>query len=208
MNAQDEQELRELQADLLAAERSPWQPRCVARAFRAQAAREPFVLTMQAWIDLDAVQSPFLLGRLPEADEVFIRFEEAFAAFGHHGTTPEECDGDELVALGRKMIDAIVEAFSMRVRLEPPEGFLAKSVNNGMGEWLPIVTCLVGQLGFTVPAARMIPVSEAFALIASHRCNQGWTVASDSYSQRDVTDDGGEGSRGRGTATDSEVTHG
>ena len=204
MTQQDEQELRELQAELVAAERSPWQPRCVARAFRGAAAGAPFVLTMQAWIDLDAAQSPFLLGRLPEPEEAYFRFEEAFAAFGHRGTTPEECDGYELVLLGRKIIDAILEAFSMRVRLEPPEGFATKSVNNGMGEWLPIVTCLVGQLGFTLHAARMLPVGEAFALIAAHRCNQGWTVAGEGYALRDVTDDGG----GDTAATEGGVTHG
>jgi hypothetical protein len=205
MNPKDEQELRELQAELVAAERSPWQPQCVARAFRSAAAGEPFVLTMQAWIDLDAARSPFLLGRLPEAEEAFFRFEQAFAIFGHRGTTPEDCDGDELVLLGRKMIDAILEAFSMRVRLEPPEGFSPKAVNNGMGEWLPIMTCLVSQLGFTLAAARMLSVAEAFALIAAHRCNQGWSVASESYAQRDVGDTDGPEAR---PYPESEVTDG
>lgn len=189
MNPQDEQDLRELQAELVAAERSPWQPRCVSRAFRRAAAGEAFVFTMQAWIDLDAARSPFVLGRLPDAEELFPRMEEAFRAFGHPMPTLEKCDGDELFAIAQMIRRSVTEAFSMRVKLEPPEGRKAKGNDDGMGDWLPVLACLKTQMGFTLSEALLLPVGQAFALLAGHRCNEGWRVAGETYEQRDIADD-------------------
>lgn len=179
-----------MQASLVAAERSPWEPRCVARAFRV--AEDPFAFTMQAWIDLDAAASPFLLGELPEAEEALEQFAVAFAAFGHVATTPEACDGEELVLLGRKMVRAIKWGFAMRLRLAPPEGCKASGVDNGMGDWLPVLACLKSQLGFSMGEALALPVGQAFALVAAHRINEGWSVAGETYAQRDVVDREGE----------------
>lgn len=190
MTAEDEQDLRELQAEIVSAERSPWQPRCVARAFRSAAAGESFVLTMQAWIDLDAAQSPFLLGRLPEAeDDVIERFRQALAIFGHTAAVPEKCEPDELVALGGKMLRAIDGAFAMRVRLQPPEGATLAD-DPGMGDWLTILRFLKAQMGFPMWEALALPVAQAFALIVSQRTFEGWNLAGESYASRDI--DSGE----------------
>jgi hypothetical protein len=190
MTAQDEQDLRELQAELLDVEVSPWEPRCVARAFRSVVS--PFVFTMQAWIDLDAAGSPFLLLQLPEAEDALAAFEVAFEAFGHVATTPEACDDDELVLLGNKMILTIARGFSMRLKLSPPEGFEAAEADNGLGDWLPILACLKGQLDFSLAEALALDVGQAFALVAAHRCNQGWSVSGENYTLRDVARDSSE----------------
>jgi len=187
MTPEDEQDLRDLQSELVAAKSSPWQPRCVARSFGS--ATESFVLTMQAWIDLDACQSPFLLGRLPEEGEaILLQFEAAFRAFGHPGTTPDACDGDELVLLGWKMVRAIVLAFAMSVKLEPPQGQKMEHHDNGLGEWIAILACLKSQLGFSMTEALALPVGQAFALIAAHRCNEGCIVAGETYEMRDIAE--------------------
>ncbi|MEO8204875.1 MAG: hypothetical protein ABI615_01750 [Chthoniobacterales bacterium] len=187
MNASDEIELRELQHELLASGQSPWEPQCVARAFCSTAAGEPFVFTMQAWIDLEAAQSPLLQGTLPPGETALDDFATAFRAFGHRDTTPENCEPEELVLLGHKMIRAIREAFAMRLSLEPPDGSAKKSAiaDSGMGFWLPVFSCLTSQLGFSRADALATPVPQAFALIASHRVNQGWSVAGETYALRD-----------------------
>lgn len=192
MTAQDEQDLRELQAELVQADQSLWEPACVAAAFCTTDA--PFVLTMQGWIDLEAAESPFLLGSLPDAEVALDHFRLAFAAFGHERTTPEECDPEELVALGRMMLRAISAGFSMRARLAPPDGCKMVSGDNGLGEWLPIVACLKSQLGFSLTEAMALPVAQAFALVAAHRCNEGWSVCGETYRMRNVPNaEGGSG---------------
>ncbi|MEI6493390.1 MAG: hypothetical protein WCO94_12635 [Verrucomicrobiota bacterium] len=189
MTTQDEQDLREMQAKLVSAEQSPWQPRCVARAFRSS--DEAFVFTMQTWIDLDAAASPFLLGQLPEAEQALAQFEVAFAAFGHVATTPEACEPEELILLGRKMLVEIGRGFAMRLQLAPPEGCkLAGGDDNGLGNWLPILACLKSQLGFSLAEALSLTVGQAFALVAAHRCNEGWSIAGETYQQRDIPEEG------------------
>jgi len=185
MTETDEQDLRAMQAELVSAERSPWQPRCVARAFRSS--EDPFVFTVQTWIDLDAAKSPFLLGKLPEAEEAMVQFEVAFAAFGHRATTPEACDPEELILLGRKMLVEIERGFAMRLQLAPPEGCkLTEGSGNGLGGWLPIVACLKSQLGFSLAETLSLTVGQAFALVASHRVNEGWSVSDETYAHRDI----------------------
>ena len=177
-----------MQAELVSAARSPWQPRCVARAFRSTEAA--FVFTVQAWVDLDSCASPFLLGELPEAEVALAQFEVAFEAFGHQATTPEACEPEELILLGHKMLQAIGRGFAMRLQLAPPEGCkLAGSSENGMGDWLPIVACLKSQLGFSMAEALSLTVGQAFALVAAHRVNEGWSVAGETYVQRDVPEE-------------------
>lgn len=187
MTEEDKADLREMQAELVGAQSSPWEPRCVARAFRTD--DDPFVFTMHAWIDLDAVQSPFLIYRQPEAEEALWDFGAAFAAFGHRETTPEACEPDELLALGEKMIRKIREGFAMHVRLAPPVGEREVTGDNGLGNWLPILACLKAQLGFSLAEALALPVGQAYALIAAHRCNEGRTVAGETYALRDVQEE-------------------
>lgn len=181
-------QLREWGEELAGAHASLWQPSCIARAFARQT-QGAFVFRMQTWIDLEAARSPFLLGQLPEAEEAVVRFSEAFAAFGYDGTTPEACDPEGLILLGERMMEAISEGFGMRLRLSPPEGPCAEVAGDGMGSWLPVLACLVSQIGLTMAEARALPVGEAFALIAGHRINQGWTVKGETYADRDVEDE-------------------
>lgn len=190
MTAQEEQDLREWSAELAGAERSPWEPRCVAQAFCSGAADEALVFTMQVWIDLEAVRSPFLLGQMPEAEVAYARFAEAIRAFGHPSPTPEACTGEELVSVGQQIIRVIGQAFAMRLRLAPPEGMVSQAAaDNGAGDWLPVVACLKSQLGFSLADALALPVGQAFALIVGHRCNQGWSVAGETYVSRDAADE-------------------
>lgn len=187
MTAEEEKDLREMQAELSAAEQSPWQPAAVARTFRSGPATAPFVFRMQTWIDLSAVESPFLLGDLPVGDEGLLeRFREAFVAFGWAETTPENCDAGELILLGKRLIAAVEDGFAMSVRLVPPDGGLLPPRDEGMGTWLGIIAFLVGQMGLRPVDALDLPVGQAFALIAAHRVNTGWTVAGETYVTREV----------------------
>lgn len=145
---------------------------------------------MQVWMDLDAVQSPFLIGMLPPAETAGVEFELAFRAFGYAETTPENCAPEELVVLGQLMIRVIQAGFAMRLKLNPPEGFrVQKSDENGMGDWLPVVACLKSQLHFGIAEIPLLGVGQAFALIAAHRVNEGWSVAGETYASRDVADE-------------------
>lgn len=204
MTEQDEQDLRELQAELVADERSPWQPRCVSRVFGSASAGQSFVFTMQVWIDLDAVRSPFLLGELPDPDDdVLERFREAFAAFGHVAAEPEKLEGDELALLGHKILRAIREGFAMRVKLGPPPGSKLAE-DPGLGEWLSMLRFLKAQMGFSLAEALALPVAQAFALIVSQRTFEGWSVQGESYSDRDDPPSPAEQDSG----VTREVTHG
>ena len=195
MTEQDEKDLRELQAEIGAAEKSPWEPHCVAAAFCSEASGAAFVLTMQAWIDLEAERSPFLRGILPGAEDesewdgVMCEYDAAFRAFGHRGTTPEKLEPDELLSLGMAILRVLKEAFAMRVALAPPEGGLAQAADSGMGNWLAIMACLVGQMGFGRVDALNTPVAQAFALIAAHRVNFGWRVVDEPYALRGVAEE-------------------
>lgn len=192
MTEQDANDLRALGMELAEAARSPWEPRCVAAAFSRHAG--PWVFRMQTWVDLEAVQSPFLLGEMPEAEEALYHFRKAFEAFGYEGTTPEECDAEGLLLLGARMVQAISNGFAMRVPVAPAERDMAStSSDEGLGEFLPILACLVTQMGFRLDDALQLPVGRAFALIVAHRVNQGWRVTGESYATRDIPEDPSDG---------------
>ncbi len=182
MTEQDREDLRAVQAEMLAAAR--WQPSCVTHAFCVR--DEAFRFTMQAWIDLDACASPFLHSQLPQADEAVVRFAQAFRAFGYRDTTPEVCSPDELVMLGERMNRVIAEGFAMQLKLRPPEGYKTGDVSHGLGDWLPVLACLKSQMGLSLAEALALKVGQAFALITAHRCNEGWTVIGETYADRDV----------------------
>ncbi len=191
MTEQEAAALRAWGEELAGAAESIWQPGCVCRAFmRTDAA---FIFRMQTWIDLEAVESPFLLERMPEAEEAIWHFEVAFRAFGYDGTTPEACDPEELLALGDRMLEVIREGFAMRLRLAPAEGKASARGGDGMGNWLPILAALKSQLQFALGEALRLPVGQAFALLAAHRCNEGWRVVGDTYASRDVPDETHDG---------------
>ncbi|HEX4085927.1 MAG TPA: hypothetical protein VHY22_13520 [Chthoniobacteraceae bacterium] len=182
------EDLRGLQASIAGASESPWQPRCVAEAFRSRDGEHPFVFTMQVWIDLDAVESPFLAGRLPdpemlEYEDIRQIYDEAFTAFGCSRPKPD-CTAGQFAFFGDSMIRAVRRGFAMRLRMKPPRGFESGASDDGFGDWLPVMACLKAQLFFTWTEARMLPVEAAFGLINAHRRNEGWTPAETSYAMR------------------------
>jgi len=181
-------ELREMQAQLGGVSASPWQPRCVARAFCSPDVDHPFVFTMQAWIDLDAAQSPFLLGELPSPDlgeeGVIEAFNAAFAAFGLEAPKLRECGVDQFIHIGNCIIRAINRGFAMRLRMHPPKGFESAGGDDGFGDWLPVMACLKAQLYFAWEEAMALPVDRAFGLINAHRRNEGWSPAETPYAMR------------------------
>jgi len=182
------QELRELQAQLAGTGESPWQPRCVARAFQTPDIEHPFVFTMQAWIDLDAAESPFLLGELPDPDlgenGIMRVYRTAFTAFGCTEERLAECNPQDLIFIGQSMIRAINRGFSMRLKMNPPKGFESASGDDGFGDWLPVMACLKAQLYFGWGEASAMPVERALALMNTHRRNEGWTPAETPYAMR------------------------
>jgi len=181
MTAEEEQNLRALGADLAGAEQSPWQPRVVCRAF----ARVPgaLVLTMQGWIDLEAARSPLLEGSLPDADDADGQLTRAVDAFGLGPLVAEPGERDLLVVA---MLDAVFAAFETRLAMRAPGPESSPLAPGGFGAWLPVLACLIAQLGMSRPDALATPVAQAFALIAAHRHNQGWHVTEATYAQRDI----------------------
>lgn len=174
--------LLELSADLARAEQSPWQPRCVCRAFAS--APGALVLTMQGWIDLEAARSPLLEGKRPESDRLQAQLSAAVDAFG---IGPLEVTAEEADELIDAMHDAICAAFATQLKLsQPGESGPNSQADGGCGSWLPVLSCLIAQFGMSRLDALATPVCQAFAVIVSHRLNQGWHVAEATYAQRDA----------------------
>ncbi len=167
-------------AELAGAEQSRWEPRCVCRAFGRAPGR--LVLTMQGWIDLHAVCSPLLEGQLPDGDDLEHQLSAAVDAFD---LGPLEVTPEEAYELGMAMLNAVNAAFETQLKMRPP-GESQAQAPGGFGNFLPILACLIAQLGMSRADALATPVAQAFALIAAHRRNQGWLVTDASYAQRDV----------------------
>jgi len=181
----DERELVEASQALAAAQASPWQPRCIARAFARPRPGE-VAFTMQAWIDLDAAQSPLLVGEAPATAE---GLDAAFAAFGlaHEELTPEET-----VAVVRALLRAIDAGFAAALRMQPPGESTSPAGDDGFGDWAPIFACLVVQCRLSLAEARALRVDAAHILMATMRRNERWTVSGVPYALRDLE----EASRG------------
>ncbi len=180
MTEADEADLLSLGQDLASAMNSPFEPRCIARAF-ASRSKSRCVLTMQVWIDLHDARSPVLSGSAPESLE---DLESALSAFGFAGTlnlTPAEA-----ADLANEMVAAVVDAFAMSLTMQPPTQAEA-AVQDGFGAWLPLMSCLMAQCRLSYESALAMPVGRAFALIAALRRNQGWSVAGVPYALRDVS---------------------
>jgi len=182
MTEAEERGLCELSAELAGAEKSPWQPRCVCRAFAYAPGK--LVLTMQSWINLEAIRSPLLVGKRPEGDTLQAQLSAAVDAFG---IGPLEVTVEEAAELIDTMLDAVYAAFETQIKLRAP-GASGPQQPGGCGDWLPVFSCLVAQIGMSRRDALATPVAQAFALIASHRINQGWHVVDATYAQRDIAE--------------------
>lgn len=190
MDPNEQKELRELGEELAAQEDSPWQPPCIARAFAgANTRREKteerlcLVLTMQGWIDLDAIRSPFLLEQIPStADEAI----DAWTVLnpGREVPAPE--------VLVETILGSIRDAFSTVMKMRQSGSFgcsFDSSDSLGFGSWLPLFACLVTQCGLSPAEALAMPVAQTFALIAAMRSNEGWMPQGESYAQRGTRDE-------------------
>ena len=178
MTEAEEQQLRELGEALSGAEQSAGEPLCIARAF-ATARAGTIALTMQGWIDLEAMRSPLLRLETPgEAEDL----ESAARIFSLslEGMSPERASH-----AWRAMRRAVTEAFALAMPMLRP-GSAVLGVRDGFGAWLPLLAFLVAECGIDPLAARNVRVGHAFALLAACRRNQGWECAGESYAQRDV----------------------
>jgi hypothetical protein len=178
-------ELEDLQAmgrDLAAAMQSPWEPACIARAFRTER-HDEMHLTMQGWIDLEAPRSPLLAGGLPEDAA---QLDDAIRAFKFYSFKAEELSPEAAVELAAQMRDAVRAAFATALPMREPDATAGSDAPDGFGRWLPIFACLAVQCGLGETAALAMRVDRAFALVAGHRRNQGWEAAGTSYVLRDL----------------------
>jgi hypothetical protein len=187
MTPAEEQELLQFAIDLASADRSEWEPRCVAEAFARpvpDVRQGPeFVLTLQGWIDLDAIRSPILQGRLPEAATAR---EDLLAAMACFDRVPEvECTPENAVEIGHRMIAAVHDAFAMIVKMQPPKGSeLGERDGSPFGLWLPVF-CGIMEIVHDTRKAFAMPVTQAFALLAGTKGNHGWTVDGETYRTRE-----------------------
>lgn len=177
LSAEERANLLAMASDLGAAQTSPWEPACIARAFASPRVDE-LQFTMQAWIDLAAVRSPLLDGKLPANEK---EVTEAYAAFG----LVLGADPDEAYTLIQVMERLIAEGFSAALGMRP-EGASEERDNDGFGTWLPLFACLVAQCGIAPSEVRRLKVAEAMMLAAGLRHNQSWRVAGTPYALRDI----------------------
>jgi len=180
MTEAEENDLRAMSDDLAKAAENLAEPRCVARAF-ATPAENQIVLTMQNWIDLEALRSPLLRLELPEPPDTLEAAARVFA-LTIHGLTPKEA----LLVAGA-MRRATAGAFAMALPMRRP-GVAEGGGDDGFGAWLPLFAFLISECGLDAASARALPVDQAFALLAACRRNQGWECADVSYARRDVVE--------------------
>lgn len=176
-------DLRALGEELAGALRSGWEPACLARAFATPAAGA-LALTMQQWIDLDALRSPLLQGDLPETAAQLAAAAEIF------GLALDDLDPEEAAALGGAMLRACDAAFATALPMRPPQAEAGSEMADGFGTWLPLWAFLVSQCGLAPDAASALRVDRAYALMAATRRNQGWECAGTPYALRDAETEG------------------
>lgn len=178
-------ELRALGIEIATSMQSDRQPRCVVRAF-ARPEESIFVLTMQGWLDLDAIDSPILLGLAPEGDDIPERIQAALVAFGHPPIDVQELGPESGAVFVQRMLSAVSLAFSCCLKMQEPGAALGTSPSDGFGTWLPVYTRLIADCHMSRAEARACPVVEAFALIATMLRNKGWREDGEPYAMREV----------------------
>jgi len=184
MTTEEENALRELGNELATAQQSPWEPLCVARAF-ATPQSGTIALTMQWWIDLEAMRSPLLRLETPAQVEDLERAARVFA-LSLDGMSPEDA-----AHVWRAMRRTVTEAFALAMPMQRPDG-ASRAGQDGFGAWLPLLAFLIVECGIDPMTARKMRVDHAFALLAACRRNQGWECAAASYAQRDALNETGD----------------
>ena len=181
MTETEEQQLRELGNDLAKANADPSEPRSIVRAF-ATPPKNHIGLTMQNWIDLEAIRSPLLRLQLPE------HLEELELAANVFRMSVRTLTVEAAVFVARALRRAVAEAFSLALPMRRGNGVASASVSggDGFGAWLPLFAFLISECGLDPTAARALRVDQAFALLAACRRNQGWQCAGTNYAEREV----------------------
>lgn len=179
MTEAEEQQLRALGADLAGANQSPWEPRCVALAFASTRPGNPLVLTMQTWIDLDAIRSPLLVRG------AFASVEQLADSAAIFGLKVMNLSPEKAVDVTVTMRAAVENAFAMALPMQR-RGAVMNAGPDGFGSWLPLRAFLEVECGKSRAEAAEYPVGEAFALMAAARRNEGWEPKGETYAQRDV----------------------
>lgn len=180
--ANEDAQLRELSEDLARAGQSAADPRCIALCFCTPAEGE-LRLTMQQWIDLEAISSPVLQQQIPEHPDELERAANVF------GLSIRDLDPGEAIGIADRLIDSVKRAFGMCLGMQQP-GDSPSAAPDGFGLWLPVFVFLIAECGCSPVTARQVPVGEAFALLAGRRRNQGWEPKGETYAQRDVLQGG------------------
>jgi hypothetical protein len=194
MNHDDEMaRLRAFSAELAGAEVSPWQPRCVVRAFGLRG-RGEVEFTMARWLELEKLRSPVLQLEYPEtveAIEATLRVFGLSAALGAEDEPEEQlAPEDSYLAMGA-IIREIGESFALGLKMQPrlAQGeTLLEPPQNGMGAWLTTYAALISQCHQSRREAKEWRVGEALAVLCGMRANQGWTVVDETYAQRDAAE--------------------
>jgi hypothetical protein len=187
-HAKGKERRRKVRERIAELQNSPWQPRCVARMFatNGRGVTDP-VFTMQAWINLDAIESSLLYGKPPAT------YDLAVAALQVFGLSVEDLLGEDVdeenpehekkiaEALGEavvKMNHAVRKGFAMSIEMEPPrdDDVQYEEVPNEFGSYLSTWACLVTKCGLLPDCADMLEVGRARGLIAAMRGNSGWRV--------------------------------
>lgn len=179
------EELRALSAEIAAAENSPWEPQCIARAFAPP--RGGVLFTMAEWLALSAVKSPLLQDAFPETADDLAAVGEVFRL------DLEALTADELMAAVRGIKRAVNEAFAMSLPMSSPGAEHGSQEEDGFGAWLPLWAFLVVQCGLSPDAALALGVGRAFALMAGTRRNQGWKTGGTPYAWRDLEKEAARG---------------
>jgi hypothetical protein len=181
--------LRNVSRGIAGAMREPWEPKAISHAF-ARRDHMPEArprLTMQGWIDLDAAESPFLVGENPQ----FVDLVFALETLGWKAELAE-ARGDEVTAVRAAEITEQIwmtmqESRSTVVAMSAPEQRSGLSDgDDGFGEWGPVMACLLNELHFDYITALGLDRSKAMALMACLRCNQGWKTRGDNYRLREA----------------------
>jgi hypothetical protein len=184
-DADDIEQLRAWGRDLAAAETSLWQPRTIAQAWATPAAGK-LALTMQGWIDLDAVRSPLLEDRAPESEEELAAAWCAFGLVWEGWEKAAAVDATDPSHIVRSMLSAVHQAFAAVLPMRPEEADAGTSGPDGFGDWLPVFTALVTRCRLSLAEARALRVDAAFTLIAGERRDHGWRPQGAPYALRDA----------------------
>lgn len=185
ISVEDEAELLAASADLAGAVAGPWQPACIARAFATPLPCTRH-LTMQQWIDLDALRSPFLRGEMPADVDAFLAAAEAM-----HLNVSEHTSPEDIADLHSVILRACAKAFATALPMRRP-GATGSHDAAGFGDWLPLYACLVAEIGLDPDRALELRVDRALALIAGLRHNQGCEVAGTPYALRELPSENAE----------------